>query len=140
VRNNGETNPVTIILIIAAAAAGFYAFHVGPLYWDNLTAREAASEAFNQYFAESEQFARETLLNRLNNKSPDTSHYAVDKEGVESILPGYGLTDDNITFTFDEKTRRLTVRIEYDRIVDFKPLKSRKTYHLIAEKTGTRQK
>ena len=83
-----------------------------------------------------EQYAKDKLLVRLNAKSPNTSHYEVDKDGVESIKPGYGVTEDNITFAFDEASRKLTVRIEYDRIVEFKPLNKRKTYHLIAEKTG----
>jgi hypothetical protein len=137
VRNNGESNPVTYLLVIALAAAGFYAFHVGPLYYDNLEAKEAASEAFSIFSLKGEKYARENLLVRLNLKSPNTSHYEVDKDGLESVKPGYGLNDDNITFNFDETSRKLTIRIEYDRIVEFAPLKKRKTYHLIAEKIGT---
>lgn len=136
VRNNGETNPVAYLLVVLVAAAGFYAYHVAPLYWDNLEAKEAAAEAFNVYIVSGEATARSKMMIRLNAKSPNTSHYEVDKDGVESIKPGYGLSDDNIVFTFDESTRKLIVRIEYDRIVEFSPLKKRKSYHLVAEKTG----
>lgn len=139
-RKNGESNPVTILVIIALVAAGFYVFHVGPLYMDNLDAKEAAAEGFNNYFNDGMEAARARMLIRLNAKSPGTSHYELDKEGVESIQPGFGLTEDNVTFTFDEHDKRLTVRIEYDRIVEFAPFKKRKVYHLIAEKTGTRAK
>ncbi len=139
-RKSGETNPVTVLVVLLLAAAGFYAFHVGPLYMDNLEAKEAATEAFNVWFADGEQVALGRLLVRLNGKNPGTSHYEVDEEGVESLKPGFGLTEDNITFTYDEAEKRLTVRIEYDRIVEFAPLKKRKSYHLIAEKTGTQTK
>ena len=140
VRKNGETNPVTILVILLLAAAGFYIFHVGPLYMDNLEAREAAAEAFNVYFVDGEAIARPRLMIRLNQKTPSTSHYEVDEDGVESVKPGFGLKDENVTFSFDETTKRLLVRIEYDRIVEFAPLKKRKVYHLVAEKTGLRVK
>jgi hypothetical protein len=32
------------------------------------------------------------------------------------------------------------VRVEYDRVVQFSPLKKRKKFHVIAEKTGTQTK
>ena len=135
-RNNGESNPVTYLIIALIAALGFYAYHVGPLYIDNLEAKNAAGEAFSIYILNGEKIAHDKLLVRLNARSPDTSHYEVDADGVESVKPGFGLGDDNIFINFDEGTRVLTVRIEYDRIVEFSPLKKRKTYHLVAEKTG----
>jgi hypothetical protein len=140
VRKNGEMNPVAILMIIAAAAGGFYAFHTFPLYWDNLDAKEAATQAFNQYLIDGEKNAKAALMVRLNQKSPDTSHYEVDNEGVETVQPHFGLSEDQVTFDFEEATSTLTVRIEYDRIVEFKPLKTRKTYHLVAEKIGTTKK
>ena len=136
-RNNGETNPGTYVFLVLVAAAGFYVFHVAPLYWDNLEAKDAANEAFAVWQMKGEKVAHDNLMARLNLKSTGTSHYEVDADGVESIKPGYGVTDDNVTIAFDESTRKLTVRIEYDRIVEFAPLKKRKSYHLVAEKTGT---
>jgi hypothetical protein len=138
VRKNGETNPVTVLLIVALVAISFYVFHVGPLYWDNLEAKEAAAEAFNVFYTDGEDLARTKLLTRLNIRSTNTEHYEVDEEGVETIKPGYGLQDENIAFIYDEETKQLTVRITYDRIVEFKPFKKRKTYHLVAEKVGKR--
>jgi hypothetical protein len=140
VRRNGETNPVTVIVVLALAAAGFYIYHVGPLYMDNLDAKEAAAEAFNVFFTDGEEAAKTRLLIRLNAKSPGTHHYEVDDEGVESIVPGFGLGEDNVTFAYDEKAKSLKVRIEYDRLVEFSPLKKRKLFHLIAEKSGTQIK
>ncbi len=135
-RNNGETNPGTYVAVVLIAAVGFYCFHVAPVYWDNLEAKEAASEALSVYILKGEKPARDGLLFRLNNVQT-VSHYEVDDEGVESIKPGYGLNEDNVVITADEKLNKIIVRVEYDRIVEFAPLKKRKQYHLVAEKIGT---
>ena len=136
-RNNGETNPATYLVIALVAAAGFYAFHVAPLYYDNLTVKEATSQAINVYILNGEKAALDKVLVQLNMRSPDTSHYETDEDGVETIKPGFGLTADNVTFVLDEPAKMLTVRVQYDRVVVFAPLKKRKTYHLTAEKTGS---
>ena len=136
VRKNGESNPATYIIGVLLLAAGFYAFHVGPVYWGNLEAKEAAAEAFNVYQLSGEKMALEGVLRRLNERNEDTVHLEVDEEGNESWKPGYGIDPDNVTMKFDEATRKLSVRIEYDRYVDFKPLKKRKKFHLVAEKIG----
>jgi hypothetical protein len=141
VRNHGDSiNPVTYVVLLAVAGALFYGYHVGPLYLDNLEAKDAVGEAWATYLQRGEDYSMNQLLVRLNAKNPGTSHYEVDDEGVESIKPGFGVTKDNVTIEFDEASRMLKVRLEYDRIVEFKPLKKRKIYHLIAEKKGTIQK
>lgn len=140
VRRNGESNPVTYIVVLALLAAGFYIFHVAPVYMGNLEAKEAVGEAFNKYFIDGEAVARSWLLVRLNQKNNDTRHLEVDEEGVEEWKPGFGVKEEDLTIEFDDATRTLTVRVEYDRVVEFAPLKKRKTFHLIAEKIGTQAK
>lgn len=135
-RNNGETNPGTYVVVALLAAAGFYVYHVAPVYWDNMEAKEAASEAVSVYVLSGEETARNGLLYRLNNNQ-SVSHFEVDEEGVESIKPGYGLEPENITIDVDEKTKKIVVRVEYNRIIEFSPLKKRKNFHLVAEKIGT---
>ena len=135
-RNNGETNPGTYVAVVLIAAVGFYCFHVVPVYWDNLEAKEAASEALSVYILKGEKSAREGLMFRLNGNAT-VRHYEVDDEGVESIKPGYGILEDNVVIDVDEKMNKIVVRITYDRIVEFSPLKKRKSYHLVAEKIGT---
>jgi hypothetical protein len=135
-RRNGETNPVTWILVIALVGVGFYVFHVGPVYTGNLEMKEAASEAFNYYWTNGEDAARLKLMNRMNVTNADTLHLEVDENGIEAWKPGFGITEEMVTFT--EAAGKLTVRVEYDRWVEFRPLKKRKKFHLVAEKTGTR--
>ncbi len=132
VRRNGETNPVTIILILALTAAGFYGYHVGPVYWDNLEAKEACAQAFNLYWLNGAESAKSTMLFRLNSKVG--KHLEVDDDGVERWLPGLGVDPDNVII--EETAGTLTVRVTYDRVVHFKPLKKRKVFHVVAEKVG----
>lgn len=137
-RNRGESaNPVTYLLLLVLAGVAFYGYYVLPLYYDNLAAKDAVGEAWSTYLIRGEDYAKVQLLVRLNSKSPDTHHIAVDDEGIEHVKPGYGIKEEQVVFDFDEKAKKLTVRLEYDRIVDFKPFKKRKIYHLIAEKTGS---
>lgn len=138
-RKNGETNPGTIIFLVIVTAIGFYGFHVLPVYYGNLEVKEAVGEAFNAYFSSSEKVAQEGLMMRLN-RNADVSHLEIDESGAESLKPGYGVSEDNVSFTFDQNTGQLAVRLTYDRIVEFKPLKKRKTYHFVVEKTGTKTK
>lgn len=132
-RRNGESNPVTYLVIIALAAAGFYAYHVGPVYWDNLEAKEAVGQAFNVYWLEGEKIAKAKLLIRLNEKGVG-NHLEVDENGVEHWKPGLGIDPDNVII--EETNGSLAVRVTYDRVIEFKPLKKRKTFHIVAEKVG----
>lgn len=137
VRRNGETNPVTYLVLIAVAAGAFYAYHVAPVYWDNLEAKEAVGQAFNVYWLDGEKAARERLLIRLNEKGLG-QHLVVDENGAESWKPGLGVDPDNVIIK--DENGRLTVRITYDRVIEFAPLKKRKTFHIAAEKVGNKGK
>ena len=136
VRNNGETNPGTVLFFVALAVAGFYGFHVVPIHFDNLEVKEASVEAFNAWFSKGEKAAQDGLVMRLNEKNPDVTHFEVAEDGSTSLKPGFGITPEQVSFVFDEDKKILTVRVAYDRVVEFKPLKKRKTFHLVAEKTG----
>lgn len=129
---------MTVLVVLALAAAGYYGWHVVPLYMDNVDVREAADQAFNVYVLDGEKAASEMLMLRLNGKIG--WHYEVDDEGVEQVKPGLGLTEDNYLIEFDEKTRKLTVRIEYQRTIEFAGLKKRKTYPFLAQKSAVLQK
>lgn len=131
VRRNGETNPVTIIVILALIAAGFYAYYVVPLYLDNGEARERVTQAFNVYWVDGEAAARDRLQFQL---SVIGEHFEVGEDGVEQVVKGLGIPADDILI--EETDASLTVRIAYSRTVQFSPLKTRKTYQFVAEKVG----
>lgn len=132
VRRNGETNPVTIIVILALIAAGFYAYHVVPVYLDNATVREKCQEAFNIYWVNGDNMARQKLTFNVNTVIGE--HFEVDEDGVERVVKGLGVPEDDIFI--EESDETLTVRVTYARTIQFSPLKNRKTFQLMAEKVG----
>ena len=132
-RNNGETNPATYLVGAVLIAVGFYVYHVAPVYWGNLEAKEAAAQAAGVYVLSGEKAAVDGILFRLNNNR-EVKHLEVKEDGTEEWKDGYGILEDNVLVKLDESTKKLTVRIEYDRFVDFAPLKKRKKFHLVAEK------
>jgi hypothetical protein len=136
VRSNGETNPATILLVVALAAAGFYGFHVVPLYLDNLEVREACDQSFNVYVLEGEASARDKLMQRLNGSRGIGWHFAENDEGQEVKQVGLGVKESDVTIDFDSQSKQLLVRVEYQRTIQFKPLKTRKTYRFSAQKSG----
>ena len=137
-RRNGETNPVTILVVIALGAAGFFAFHVAPVYLDNLDVKEVVGQAFNNYFIEGEERARTILLTRLNQREKSVTHSEEDEAGNIITVPGYGIEPEQFEFEFDEKEKILTARLTYDRVVVFSPLKKFKVFHFVVEKKGKR--
>lgn len=134
-----ETNPVSVILVIALAAAGFYGFHVAPLYLDNLEVKEATAEAYNAWIVDGEERARFKLMSRLNDKGTGY-HFEVDDDGVEQVKPGLGIPDEQVTFEFDDRSRLLTVSVTYKRTVQFKPLEKRKTFSFSVVKSAVIQR
>ncbi len=137
-RRNGESNPVTYVFIALLVAAAFYAFHAGPVYIDNLEVKEAANEAFNVYWLNGEESARNKLVIRLNNRGLGT-HLAVDENGVESWPTGLGVDPERVTFV-ETEDGQLTVTVNYDRVVEFKPLSKRRTFNVTATKVGKKLK
>lgn len=136
-RRNGESNPVTYIVVVLLVAAAFYVFHVGPVYVDNMEVKEAANEAFNVYWLNGEDAARNKLVGRLNRGVG--AHLAVDENGVESWPAGLGIDPERVTFV-ETDDGQLTVTVNYDRVIEFSPLKKRKTFNVTATKVGKKLK
>lgn len=137
-RRNGESNPATYVVLVLLALGGWYVYTVSPVYLDNLEVTKMAEEAMNQAFVDGEAAARNRLMFKIN-ALPGTTHLELDENGVEVVKPGLGILDENVKFIFANGDKKLTVRIEYDRIIQYKPLKKKKKFHVVAEKTGTRK-
>lgn len=138
-RRNGDSNPATYVVLVLLAIAGWYVYTVSPVYLDNLEANKLCEEAVNQAFIDgSPDASRSRLLFKLNNL-PGTTHYELDEDGKEVEKPGLGVLDENVKFIFENGDKKLTIRVEYDRIIQYKPLKKRKVFKVVATKSGTRK-
>jgi hypothetical protein len=137
-QRRGSINPIAVLMLLAAIAGGWWLFTYLPVYWDNLTVREAASACAVNYLAGGEEGVKTRLLTRLNETTMDGTvgwHFETDDDGLEVRKPGLGVTEDQVTISFDERKRTLTVHVEYDRVVELKPSIQRKIVHFSVEKT-----
>lgn len=134
-RPTGKTNPVTVLVILAVIAGGYWVVMFGPLYLDNLEVREAADSAFNVYVVERDE--TKAIREALNRQTKIGSHFEVSEEdGTEQKLPGLGLTEDDVVLEHDESSGEASVRIEYNRTVILWPTENRRTVHFAVEKKG----
>jgi hypothetical protein len=127
-----STNPFTILLFVALAVAAYAAFFYVPLYMDNLDVKEAVAQAYNVVLLEGEAGAKSKFVFRT---STIGEHFQVNDDGVEEVKPGLGLLEDSLVVT--EAGTKLTVSIEYDRVIVLKPTEKRRTVHFSVMKTGT---
>ena len=136
-RASGKVNPVSVVLLLAMIAGGWWLFTYVPIYWDNLRVKEIAGGSALSYLTGSEEGAVREVIRRANSTRPEEVvgwHFEVDDDGLETMLPGLGLTEDNVSVTFDEATRTVTVHISYDRTVELKPFERRAQVHFEVEK------
>lgn len=138
---SGKVNPVSILLILALIGGGWWGYTYFPVYWDNLTVREAVDSAATVYLASEEEGVKGKLMQRLNMLTtagePVGWHFEIDEDGYEVRVPGLGVTEDDITVEWDEANRTVTVQLEYDRVVELKPLDERRTVHFSVVKKLT---
>lgn len=132
----GAVNPVSVIIILALIGLGWWLYTFLPVYWDNLSVREAAGAAAIDWLR-GEESVKATVMRRLNMATPEGVvgwHFATDEEGNETKVPGLGVAEEDITVNWDEASRTVTIRISYDRVVEMKPLDKRRTVHFEVEK------
>lgn len=134
---SGKVNPVSVLLLLGLIAGVWAVVTYFPVYWDNLSVREVASGAAITYLSKDEEGVLREVLRRTNTMGAEGTigwHFEEDEDGVEQKKPGLGLTEDNVTVSFDQPTRTLTVHISYDRVVELKPFDKRKLVHFEVEK------
>lgn len=130
----GETNPVSVLLFLAAIAGLWWLWVYGAAHYDHFSVKEDVWEAFSTA-AGGEEGARDRLLRRLN--AEVGWHYQLDEEtGVEVVAPGLGLSEEDIEVTVNPEVNLIRVHVEYDRVLPLKPSSRRTTVHFVAEKTG----
>jgi hypothetical protein len=128
-----ETNPLTVLLVVAILGGLFYGFHVGPLYLDNLEVKEACSQAINVWTSEGNLENGLGAIRKRLNLAGVGWHFDVDDEGLEVIKPGLGIPDENFELEEDDTGTVRTCRVTYTRTVQFSPLKKRKTYPFVVQ-------
>jgi hypothetical protein len=106
----------TVVVLAAVAIAIYVAAKVVPLYVDNLDVKEAVDAAFNLAGRNNnDSILRAEIRERTSRMG---SHVETDTWGNDQVVPGLGLTDDQITIERSRITDNVRIEVNYQREVD----------------------
>jgi hypothetical protein len=106
----------TLAVLAAIASAIYVAVKVVPIYVDNLDVKEAVEAAFNLAGRNNNDgILRGEIRERTSRMG---SHVETDKWGNDQVVPGLGLTDDQIVIERSRITDNVRIEVTYQREVD----------------------
>ncbi len=132
VHPKGRVNPGTLIALLLVGAAAYWIVFFSGLYLDHIDVKEALAASISTYSLETPEAARNKLIRRLETIG---DHLETSDDGVDEMVAGLAVNDDDVSFEFDPETKQLTVRVAYDRSVRLQPTKKVHTVHFVAERT-----
>ncbi|MBN1204586.1 MAG: hypothetical protein JXB05_06645 [Myxococcaceae bacterium] len=111
-------NKLGTVLVLAIIAAAIYvAAKVVPFYVDNMDVEEAVSATFNLAGRNNNDgILRGEIRSRTNRMG---SHVETDSWGVDHVVPGLGLTDEQILIERSHITDNVRIEVTYQREVEF---------------------
>lgn len=106
------------LLVLAAIAGAIYvAAKVVPFYVDNMDVQEAVDATFNLARRNSNDgILRAEIRSRTMRMG---THVETDSWGVDQVVPGLGLTDDQIVIERSPITENVLIEVTYHREVEF---------------------
>ncbi len=106
------------LAVLAAIASAIYvAAKVVPLYVDNMDVQEAVEAAFNLAGRNTNDgILRAEIRDRTSRMG---SHVETDSWGNDRVVPGLGLTDEQILIERSRVTENVRIEVTYQREVDF---------------------
>ena len=106
----------TLVVLAAVASAIYVAAKVVPVYVDNLDVKEAVEAAFNLAGRNNnDSILRAEIRERTSQMG---SHVETDSWGNDQVVPGLGLTDDQILIERSRVTDNVRIEVVYQREVD----------------------
>ena len=133
-RNAGKVNLVTLVLLALIAGGLYFVVMVAPFYVDHMDVKEAVAAAHNLAGRNpNDGVLRAEIRGRTTRMG---QHLERDTWGVEKLVPGLGLTDDQITIERSGVTQNVRIEVAYDREVQLKPTNYIHTMHFSAVQEG----
>lgn len=106
----------TLAVLAAIALAIYIAAKVVPLYVDNMDVQEAVEAAFNLAGRNNNDgLLRAEIRDRTSRMG---SHVETDSWGNDRVVPGLGLTDEQIIIERSRVTENVRIEVTYQREVD----------------------
>ena len=108
-------------VMVAALLAGLYAVIMfAPIYIDHMDAKDLVNSTFNQFREFGPEQFKIELLRRFLNVQWET-HRVENEYGEVTMEKGLLLDPEQVLVEFDDRTKVLHVRVEYERRVVLKP-------------------
>lgn len=106
----------TLLVLAVVAGAIYVAAKVVPLYVDNMDVQEAVDAAFNLAGRNNNDgLLRAEIRDRTSRMG---SHVETDSWGNDRVVPGLGLTDEQIIIERSRVTDNVRIEVTYQREVD----------------------
>ncbi|WP_224371061.1 hypothetical protein [Hyalangium versicolor] len=110
-------NLVTLLVLVLVALVIYIAAKVVPFYVDNMDVEEAVSASFTLAGqTQNDGALRAEIRSRTTRMG---THVETDSWGVDHVVPGLGLTDDQIDIERSRVYDDVRIQVTYQREVDF---------------------
>lgn len=107
----------TLAVLAVIVGAIYVVAKVVPFYVDNMDVEEAVAATFNLAGRNNNDgILRGEIRSRTGEMG---SHVETDSWGVDHVVPGLGLTDDQITIERSRITDNVRIEVNYQREVEF---------------------
>jgi hypothetical protein len=134
VRDAGKVDLGTLLLLALIGGGLYFVVMVAPFYVDHLDVKEAVSAAHNLAGKNSnDEVLRAEIRNRTSRMG---EHVEKDSWDVERVVPGLGLTDEQITIERSSVTQDVRIEVTYEREVQLKPTSYIHKMHFSAVREG----
>jgi hypothetical protein len=113
---NVVKNLGTVAVLAVVAVAIYVGAKIGPLYVDNMDVKEAVEAAHNLAGRNTnDSVLRAEIRDRTSRMG---THLETDSWGAERVVPGLGLTDEQITIERSRITDNVLIEVVYQREVE----------------------
>jgi hypothetical protein len=134
-RNNaGKVSLGTLVMLALVASGIYFVVMVAPLYVDHMDVKEAVSVAHNLAGRNPNDGVLRAEIRERTSRMGE--HVEKDTWGVERVVPGLGLTDEQILIERSGITQNVRIEVTYERSVRLKPLDYVHTVQFSAVREG----
>lgn len=116
-RPRGAVNPLSVLVILAIAAAIYYVAIFSPVYLDNIDVTDAVVSAYNQSGQVPDEQIKGVLRDKLKRIG---THREPNADGELEEKMGLGVPDEDVVYEVNPDNT-VTVQVKYFREVRLKP-------------------
>ena len=107
-----------LVLLLLVVGGLYLGVMLIPVYAGNFDVKEAVAVAFNRSPTSDDDMLRKVIIERTSQVG---THWDTDKFDQDVLVPGLGLTDENITIERSTVSPNVRIEVDYERRVRLKP-------------------